>query len=81
MPHTARHGHEPSDQEIAAHGYRAFAPARPPFVPTKEDFHRAHSHCATGDPDELAELGQQLADLFPGWWPGYFWGWPGIDDD
>lgn len=74
------HGHTPSDAEIAAHGYRAFGPRRPPFVPTKEDFARAAGDTATGDADELAAVGEEVA----GWWPQLQWVWPWgylTDDD
>lgn len=80
-----KHGHEPTDAEIALHGFKAFGPARPEYVPTKDDFARAHTQLATGDPGELKELAEELADLWPGWggcWPGYFYGYnAALDDD
>lgn len=48
-----KHGHTPTDDEIARYGYQAFGPRRPDFVPTKDDFARALAQCATGDADEL----------------------------
>lgn len=82
MPHTAKHGHQPSDAEIEKHGYRAFAPSRPPLVPTPDQFQRALADCATGDPEEGKLEAERLADLWPGCgYHGFFWGYPGIDDD
>lgn len=72
-----RHGHKPSDAEIAALGYKAFAPARPPLEPTADDWQRASRDLATGDPSELGELADELADLWPAplppWWPWGYW--------
>ena len=85
-----QHGHKPSDVEIEKLGYKAFGPTRPAFVPTPDDWQAAARDVATGDPDELADVAEELADLWPerhaaGWgfafpgYPGYgFWMW---DDD
>jgi hypothetical protein len=75
------HGHVPSDDEIAAVGFKAFGPRRPPFEPTKDDFQRAHADTATGDPGELAGLAAELADLWPGWFPCFPWGYGYCWDD
>lgn len=76
-----KHGHNPSDDEVERLGYKAFAPARPAFVPTVDDWHAAARDVATGDPDELAVVAEQLADLWPGPHPGWggYWAW--WDDD
>jgi hypothetical protein len=60
-----QHGHVPTDQEVAALGYKAFAPLRPPLVPTAEQFVRAAGDVASGDAGELAEVAAEVA----GWWP------------
>lgn len=83
MAHYVGHGHEPSDDEIARHGYRAFGPQRPAFNPTRDDFRRALGDCATGDPDELGGLAEEMSGLWPGWvWPGFYgYGFGGFLDD
>ncbi len=78
-----KHGHQPSDDEVERLGYKAFGPTRPAFVPTPEDWQAAAQDVASGDPDELAGVAAELAELWPGrhgWgsFPGY-WAW--WDDD
>lgn len=75
MAHYAKHGHVPSDDEIAKHGLRAFAPTRDPYEPTKDDWLRASRDVATGPPDELRDLSVEVADYWPGvFFPLYWWG-------
>ena len=81
MAHYVRHGHEPSDAEIAAHGYRAFAPHRPAFVPDKDDWQRALKDCATGPVEELRDVSVEVADYWSGWHPFLMWGMGADDDD
>lgn len=78
-----KHGHEPSDVEIAQHGFKAFGPRRKEFTPTKDDFQRASRDLATGDPDELADVAEEVAEWWPqaAWYPfhfGFGYGW--VDD-
>jgi hypothetical protein len=76
-----QHGHVPTDQEVAALGYKAFAPKRPPLVPTAEQFVRAAGDVASGDAGELAETAVEVAGWWPQplppWWPWGYW----YDDD
>jgi hypothetical protein len=74
-----QHGHVPTDNEVAALGYKAFAPKRPPFTPTKKQFAQAAEDVASGDVEELAETAAVVA----GWWPELpRWPWAfGVYDD
>jgi hypothetical protein len=77
-----KHGHVPTDDEIAKTGFKAFGPRRPPFEPTKDDFRRAYADTASGDPDELAGVAAELAALFPSSWvPCFPWGYGYCWDD
>lgn len=77
-----KHGHTPTDDEIARYGYQAFGPRRPDFVPTKDDFARALAQCATGDADELKGMAGEVAALWPRACCPPFWPWAyGWDDD
>lgn len=76
-----KHGHVPSDDEIAKEGFKAFGPRRPAFVPTKDDFARAYRDLAVGDPEEGLELAKELAGLWPGWFGYPMWPFGWNDDD
>lgn len=66
----------PNDEQISKLGFRAFAPKREPFAPKASDFKRALNDVATGDPEELEDLANELYELFPnaGYHPMMFWG-------
>lgn len=92
MAHTPKPGHQPTDAEIAAHGPKAFAPRRDPFVPTVEQLMRAArdvlpndaSDTTIGEYEALA-ASLQVSQLAQQWYAammcGALWCDPGYWDD
>lgn len=79
------HGHEPSDEQIAKEGFKAFPPKGKPMRPGDEREKALMAGwlpaCATGDADELKELAVELADLWPGGYPCFPWAYGYTWDD